>query len=328
MAVVLVNFNGAEVTLPCIDSLRRSTWKSWFAVIVDNGSSDDSAARLADACGPPVRAESPQQSPPPDGAAIWFATGENLGFSGGNNAGIRHALAAGARSVLLLNNDTLVQPDTLEQMVRRLASSQRIGAVTPLIAFQEPADRVWSAGGHYSLWIGKARHDGWHLRVDDPTLAQPRLCTFGTGCALLLRRETLDRVGGFDDDLFLYNEDVDLSLRIASAGWQIAYEPTARIIHCEAWSTRKASNQFRRVHAITRNLLLVHRKHRRWYHAPTFWAWFLLRQCLGAALLGGLRRRETETLRGVWSGIRAYFAGERGRPAVYPKLADSPVRKP
>ena len=295
LGIIILNLNGVEVTLDCLASLRQSTYRDFFVILVDNGSSDDSAIR--------IRAGYPEVD--------LIETGENLGFTGGNNIGMQRALDRGARVLLLLNNDTLAAPDFLGRLMAGLDFDDHLGAVTPKILFHEPADRIWSAGGDISLWRGIARHRGLRDSMDDPAYDTPMDVTFVTGCALCVRADVVRKIGLLDNDLFIYNEDTDYSLRIAQAGFAMRYIPDAVLWHREGYDSRRATGQKRRMLLCTRNILRVHRKHRRWYHALTFYPWFTFRWVLLAGL-NALRRGDRDTVAGILAGLAAYRRNETG----------------
>lgn len=293
--IVILNLNGAEVTLDCLASLRLSTYRDFFVIVVDNGSTDGSAAR--------IRAGYPEVD--------VIETGRNLGFTGGNNVGMERALERGAEILMLLNNDTIADPGFLGAMADALLSDDSVGAVTPRILFHEPADRIWSAGGDISLWRGIARHRGLRDHWDNPAYSRAIDVSFVTGCALCVRADVVRRVGLLDDDLFIYNEDTDYSLRVARAGWRMRYVPDALLWHREGYDSRRATGQRRRLQLCTRNILRVHRKHRRWYHALTFFPWFAFRW-VALAGLNALRKGDRDTAAGIMAGIRAHLRGDTG----------------
>jgi len=129
--IIVLNWNGKEDTLACLRSLRALEGESHEILVVDNGSSDGSEAA--------VRAAHP--------ALAILQTGANLGFAGGNNAGIRWALERGARFVLLLNNDTVVEPDFLRHMLERAKRGAKTGVVGASIAYYDTPERLWAFGG-------------------------------------------------------------------------------------------------------------------------------------------------------------------------------------
>lgn len=295
VAVIILNLNGSDVLADCLASLRESRFKDFVTIVVDNGSTDNS--------GEIVRHTFPE--------VVLIENSTNLGFTGGNNIGMQRALELGAGALLLLNNDTVLQPDCLGAMMEVLGADAATGAVTPKILFHSHPGHIWCAGGDYSLWKGMARHRGLRQKAENPRYQVQEDVTFVTGCALCVKREVVDKIGVLDDDLFIYNEDVDYSVRIRAAGYRIRYVPESVLWHREGWDSRRTTGQRRRLHLYTRNILHVHRKHRRWYHLLTFLPFFTWRW---VGLAGGyaLVRRDWDTARGIFDGIRAYLRGETG----------------
>lgn len=297
LAVVIVNYNGRVVLRDCLASLYRSSIPPQISIVVDNGSEDDSVTM--------VRRDFPQ--------VTIIENRENLGFAAGNNIGIERALSSGSEAVFVLNNDTIVEETCLERLLTALAGSPSIGAVTPRILFAEPSDRIWSAGGSYDLWHGVAKHYGLRRHADDPRYNHRRVVSFATGCAVLLRSAALRRVGGFDESLFMYNEDADLSWRLQCAGWRILYEPAGVVWHREGWTTRRTIGREWGVRLCVRNILAVHAKHARWYHNITFYPYFVWRWVVLAGM-NALVHGRFDVVRGIFGGIAAYRRGEVGKP--------------
>ncbi len=148
MSIIVLNWNSYDVTRDCLLSLRRLEYSQHEVVLVDNGSVDSSPEKLAQEF-PEVR---------------MIRNPTNLGFAGGNNVGIRHALSRGTDYLLLLNNDTVVAPNLLSELVRVSESSPQIGMVNPKIYYAEPADRIWYAGGRYEPWRTFPKHFGLRRR--------------------------------------------------------------------------------------------------------------------------------------------------------------------
>jgi GT2 family glycosyltransferase len=296
VAVIVVNFNGAEVLRDCLSSLSKSTYYSTI-IVVDNGSTDNSRSI--------VQTEFPN--------ARLISSKENLGFAAGNNLGIRSALADNHDYIFVLNNDTLVDRSCIEHLVKRAEENSRIGAVSPKILFADPPDRIWFAGGSYNLWSGVSRHFGLRAHADTAKYNIPRLISFATGCAVLLRSAALSEVGLFDETLFMYHEDADLSYRLKAAGWELVYEPRAIVWHKEAWTTRRTIGRSWGLRLCVRNILAVHRKHRRWYHAFTFypsfsWRWLVL------PIINALVHNRPDVIKGIVGGVAAYLRNEQGKP--------------
>jgi GT2 family glycosyltransferase len=215
LAVVVLNWNGADDTLRCLESLAASG-ADFDAVVVDNGSREDDVARVEAAVA------STQ-------GATLVRSAENLGFAGGCNVGIRAALERGARHVLILNNDATVEPGALEALVDFAERTPRSGLVSPLI-LDTAGRRIWAAGGV------RARREivcalGSTGEPADAAPSGPFEAYALTGCALLVRREVFEEIGLFDVEYFAYVEDVDFSRRAARAGWGLWVVPHARVRH-------------------------------------------------------------------------------------------------
>lgn len=211
--VVLVNWNGWADTVACLESLDPLTYPDATVLVVDNGSTDDSVARIS-AARPGVR---------------LIETGANLGFAGGNNVAIRTALDEGADYVWLLNNDTVVEPDALTALVDALEKDPMAGAAGSKITYFDRPGVLWYAGGDFGT-DGLAHHRG--LDETDTgaydTLGETEVIT---GCSLLLRASVLEQVGLMRDEYFLYWEETDLDWRIRAAGHRLLYVPGSVVRH-------------------------------------------------------------------------------------------------
>ncbi|MDF1505315.1 glycosyltransferase family 2 protein [Roseisolibacter sp. H3M3-2] len=216
VVVVVLNWKGYDDTAACLRTLAASDWPRTTVLLVDNGSPDGSGERL--------------HRDFPD--VPYLQTGANLGYTGGNNRGFAWALDRGADHVVVLNNDTEVAPDCVRRLVEAAGSDPRVGLVAPKILVHDAPDTLWFAGGDLALARGTGRHRGEGARdAEYPQGSRAGEITFATGCCFLLTRPALEAVGGFDDAFFAYNEDVDLSWRLARAGFALRYEPAARLTH-------------------------------------------------------------------------------------------------
>ncbi len=214
VAVIVVNWNGRDITLECLHSLSSLTYPHADLIVVDNASSDGSMEA--------IHARFPN--------VILLHMRENLRFAGGNNAGIREALARGADMVLLLNNDTIVDQDFLTHLVARMDADPAYGMVAPKILYFDEPDRIWFAGGEISLWTGTMRHLGIR-EVDCGQHDAVRETAYASGCCILVRTEVIRKIGMLDESYHMYTEDADWCMRARRAGYTIVYEPAARIWH-------------------------------------------------------------------------------------------------
>jgi len=213
--ILLLNWNSWKDTIECIESCRNLSYPNFRLLIIDNGSSDGSELILRERF--------------PDIAFIQ--TGANLGFAGGNNAGIRYALERGADYVWLLNNDTVVEPDSLSALVQIAQADKTVGMVGSKIVYHGEPDLLWYAG---AVVDSKKPYRPFHLGLNQRDRGQyDAACDTGyiTGCSLLARREMIDAVGLLEDDLFLYFEDADWSARAKAAGWRLVYCPESLVYH-------------------------------------------------------------------------------------------------
>lgn len=208
VVVVVLNYDGWDRTGDCLDALGCSRYPALQTVLIDNGSHDDRTGEF--------QARYP--------AARVIRNPANLGFAGGANIGIRHALAEGAAFVWLLNNDTIVEPGTLEALVRCAQQDPAIGAVGSVLIEDKASAAVQAwGGGKVNLWTGVVRHRR------SPT-AECDL-DYINGASMLLRSSALQDVGLLDEGFFIYWEDVDLCMRLRVAGWRLAVAGDAVVRH-------------------------------------------------------------------------------------------------
>ena len=215
VAVVVLSWNGRDDTLSCLRSLAAVDYEPLTVVVVDNGSRDGSADAVASAF--------------PSSELVRLA--HNLGFAGGMNAGVAHALAAGADAVVFLNNDMVVDPGFVAPLVEALDADPNAAAACSQILFFDLPDRIWYAGARYRPARGyHGRHTGYG-RPPLPRSAPPYRTDRACAGAMLVRREALARVGRFDEALFAYAEDVDWSLRARAAGLHVLVVPASVVRH-------------------------------------------------------------------------------------------------
>jgi GT2 family glycosyltransferase len=212
VVVVVLNWKGEADTAECLDSLERDTSAAHTVLLMDNCSPDGSGDRL--------HARYP--------ALPYLKTSKNLGYAGGNNVGVTWALEQGADYVMVLNNDTVVQPGCIGQLLAALEQESGMAAVAPTIVDHARPALMWYAGGHFS--IGKALGIS-HRTPPTPTTSSLVPCTFLTGCCFLVRAEAWRTIGPFREDFFAYVEDAEWSRRAVVSGRTLGWVPAARIAH-------------------------------------------------------------------------------------------------
>lgn len=169
---------------------------------------------------------------------------KNLGFGRGNNLGIDWALRqTDCEFVLILNNDATIKPDAIERMEAAMDAHPEAAIVAARIVLAEDESKLWYGGGEVDWRCGGGRVPGVPGPADAFLAMQARYVSFASGCAMIIRRNVLQELGGFDKRFFMYEEDLELSLRVQEAGWKIWYEPTALISHVGQGSQKK-KNKF------------------------------------------------------------------------------------
>jgi GT2 family glycosyltransferase len=237
LVAVVLNWNGGEDTLRALTSLEGIE-----TICVDNGSTDGSDAEVA------------RRFP----AVELIRNGENLGFAGGNNAGIRRALERGADWVLLVNNDAEVEPGIAEALERAAAARPDAGLLACKVLFED-GQTVMYAGASFNALLG---YSGRRKGFGDPDrFHELHDVVRADGAAMAMSRAALERVGLLDEQLFAYVEDVELSLRMHDAGFAVVFVPDAVVRHKGSASTGGAASTSN-LYYDTRNTIVVAERHR------------------------------------------------------------------
>jgi len=258
VAIILVNWNSYDVTHDCILSLKKITYPNFTIVLVDNGSVDGSGERLV------------QQHE----EMIVLYAGKNLGFTGGNNLGLRYALNHGFDYSMMLNNDTFVEPDFLTILIDHLLKDPAIGAVQPRIHFNHDRSLLWNGGSYFNKWTGFTYTKGENRLPGKEHLSVAKV-DWITGCAFLVKNTVLRETGLLAENMFIYSEDVDLSFRIKEKRYELVYVPGSVIYHIAGMAnrtTKKGKEGY--VNAIVhylnqRNRIWLLKRYTKWYCIPT-----------------------------------------------------------
>ena len=239
VSVVVVNYRSAQLTVDCVASLRAEGVRD--VVVVDNAS--------ADGCGELLAASDPE--------AVFVAMPDNRGYGAAANVGAARTIGA---VVVIANPDLLVRPGAISTLVDVFARNPRTGAVGPRIDRPDgeryPSARSFpnlvDAAGHGFVGLVSARNP-WSRRYLRTDSEEPGTVDWVSGAFLVIRRAAWEEVGGFDERFFMFMEDVDLCWRLHAAGWDVRYEPGARVMHLEGAS--RAAAPYRMIVAHHRSLL-------------------------------------------------------------------------
>jgi len=270
VAIIVLNWNGWRDTIECLESLQCIKYPNYEIIVVDNGSTDDSVEKLKEWAikrwGPSLLAQKGrEESEFQLRHGVLLSTNiflvqlpHNLGYAGGNNAGIRLALEHGATYIWILNNDTVVDSYSLSEMVRIAETDPRIGVVGAKILFYENPDVIYETWADVILWAGLAFLHGYRKR-DQGQLETTREVHFVSGACMLVRSETVESVGLIDESFFMYCEEVDWQIRMRKAGWKIVYCTSAKIWHKGGSSIGYGSS--RHLYYVTKNSIRLVRRY-------------------------------------------------------------------
>lgn len=280
VTVVIVNWERPQDTLACLQSLFESTITDIHIILVDNGSRDSSVEQISRAY--------PQVD--------IVSLPKNLGFAGGYNIGIERALATQVKHIFLLNNDTIVEPETIQEL---LAAPWDVGV--PKIMYYPDQERIWAAGCAWRNFPPSVIMVGYNQN-DAPIYSIPKSLEYATGCALMVRRDVLEKIGGFDPEFTNYMEDYDFSYRTTAAGFTIGYVPSSRVYHKVSQSLGEYTPE--RWHHQGKNTVLFYRKNNRFplWQLWTFLLWVSFRE---------LFKGHAHVIPGFWRGVFKGFKNMR-----------------
>lgn len=287
VSIIILNWNGKDDTVECLESLKKITYPNYNVVVVDNNSKGDDVKVLREMFGEFIQI---------------IENNKNYEFAEGNNIGIRYALTKGTDYILLLNNDTIVDPEFLSEMVKIAEDDSEIGIVGPKIYFYDKPDHIWFAGGNINMWRCKT----WHAdqgEIDNEQYDSLQEVDYITGCALLVKREVIETIGLLDPDYLSYYEDTDWCVRAKQRGYKIVYVPKAKLWHKGGSSTGGGNTSYDslfRSKRKGRNVILFMRKNAKLKH------WLIFPFFALADLVHIIIR---ETLRGNIKSIIALMKG-------------------
>jgi GT2 family glycosyltransferase len=235
LSVILLNYNQPDMTIDCIEYLlkNKTNYEDFEIIVVDNGSKDDSVVKLEEFTG--------------KHNLLFVNNKENLGFAEGNNAGIR---VARGEWILLLNNDTVFKEDFILKMAEAAVDNPQAAAIGPKIYYYDFPSKVWYNGGiitKYYNFIGSFSNESGHYKQVE----------WITGCALMINKKALEKVGLLDKDFFMYNEDVDWCIRAGKAGFSLIYTPYAELWHIGSKTTAESFKKSFQIYYGYRNKLFI-----------------------------------------------------------------------
>ena len=291
VGIVLVNYNGMKFMPDCLQSLAKIDYPQARVVIVDNASADGSA----------------------DWAAMHFPEiaqvrhAGNLGITGGNNAGIAWCRENGCGWVLLLNNDTVVEPDFLSRL---LDQNEPNCLLVPKIYFYDNKSVINNHLGSYDYWRG-LHVDWFYGRPDSPASREVTMVTMANTCALLMRLEAAERVGLMDDSYFIYYDDTDFLTRAVRGGALIKFVPDAVVYHRESSSSGGGDSPLS-VYYLNRNRLYFMFKNQKNRLALVFFLFYFALTRL-VKIAGYRRNGQSTQIRALRNAVADFRRGRMGQ---------------
>jgi hypothetical protein len=300
LSIVILNWNGKENTKECLSSVNRSIVNGFHpqVVLVDNGSSDESYEYFS---------SNKLLSKNYEFKIIKNAL--NLGYAEGNNIGISYSLQTKADYVMILNNDTLLDPNTLIHLIKVANDNPKAGIISPKMYFapgfefhkerygkSDIGKIIWWAGGEID-WNNLYGKNMGVDEVDHRQYDSLKYVDFATGACMLVKKEVFEKIGLFNNKYYMYLEDVDFSMRVKKSGWEILYTPKAFLWHKVAQSSGIGSTH--NDYFISRNRMLFGLK-----YAPFRTKTALMRESIRLLFFG----RKWEKI-----GIKDYYLGKFGK---------------
>lgn len=289
--VILLNWNTPEYTIDCIRSLQQGSVQPWRIVVFDNASKDNSPERILQAC-PNIELQRSEL---------------NLGFAAANNRAADYLLKEGADYLWILNNDTRVASQCLEELLNAMERDPTVAAASGKIRFMDPPDVIQFAGAFFSRGLLRAPFRGLRER-DIGQYDIPCDVDCLSGCCMFVRAEVWRKVGGFRENYFSFNEDTEWCVRARKNGLRLRYVPQAVIQHALHASTGTSARSSSRKRASpkteylqTRNSMFLIREHAR---RPWQFLW-----CMADNFRRRLYRAAGLTLVGRWQSAIAIMRG-------------------
>ncbi len=225
VSVTILNWNGLDDTVRCLESVKGQVYKNLRILVVDNGSNDDEASEIK------------RQFP----SVHLIRNSQNLGFTGGHNQGMEAALEVKADYVLVLNNDVVLTPDSIEKLVAFYEVTPDAGMISPLILYSD-RERLWFGGGRVAMGMIRHTHKGDKVASLDLPKA-PFKTDYVPGTAMLVSTKLIREIGKLDNRYFAYYEDLDWCQRAETHGYYAYIVPEAVVYHKKSGSTSKGGHR-------------------------------------------------------------------------------------
>lgn len=291
LAIVIVNYNGVDDTLECVDSIKQECILDNEIIIVDNNSNIFNKNKLIE-----------NQS-----LYTLILNKKNQGFSCANNIGIKYAMKKGYENILLINNDTIITKNSIEIMLEKLNSDSNLGIVGCTILYNDYKDLIWFDGGN----INWNKFLGEHENMKKKYNHESRSCnvSFLSGCCMLIKSKVFEEVGLLPEEYFMYFEDVDFCAMVLEFGYKLFVCKEAVIYHKVSAASGGEDSPFT-IEWCNRNRIVFMKKYKYKSSSKVKYIYsiiyFILGRLirLGQLVLKGEFKRAKALIKGCLEGIR------------------------
>ena len=287
VSIIILNWNGLDDTIECLESLKKITYNNYEVIVVDNASSGNDVSVLKKKFGKYISV---------------IENDKNYGFAEGNNIAIRRVMKEGkSKYVLLLNNDTVVDPHFLDELVKTAECDPKIGIVGPKIYYYDEPDKIWLSGGKINLYLGKPNH--YYKDYKETELITRNIeLEHITGCAFLIKKELFEKIGIFDKMFFCYLEETDFCFRARKLGYRIFWVGESKIWH----KISRSSVGNMSVYYLARNRLIFMANNSSFLHMIIFMPYQIFFKSLVALPYFVIREKD------LFKGFRLFLSFTRG----------------
>jgi GT2 family glycosyltransferase len=311
VAIIILNWNNWQDTLECLDSVSQLDYPNFKIVVFDNGSVNDSVIKIKQNYGSSI---------------ILLESPQNHGFAGGNNLSIEYLKRLNPDYIFFLNNDTIIEKNALSILIEQAVNDPKIGILTPKICFYNSNFShkiIWYGGSKLNLIFGKTFMIGYRKK-DHKRYHKISFVDFISGCAMLVKADVLDQIGGFDTDYFNIFEDADFCVRAKQKNYKLLYVPKACVYHKESMTMGSSYSPFS-IYFQVRNRLLFIKKNvkNKWKVIAYFSAFVSIVKKMVSIILN----KDTPSLAAIQVAILDFFKSSFGPGSINMFLENKKIKQ-
>lgn len=260
VSIIILNWNGLKDTLECLESLKKINYSNFEIVVIDNGSKGDDAEEIDKLFGSNIKV---------------IRNKDNLGYAQGMNSAIKPIVELGrSKYILLLNNDTIVDPDFLNALVEMGEKDKKAGIIGSLELSYDDKNRIITIGCNFDNYLFIQRYPCKYIDVESCNLEKYKGLDMVAGSSMMIKNELFEKIGLFDSDYFVYGEEFDFSLKAKRRGYKSVLCPDSKIWHKGEETSGGRWSSFGRYY-LTRNRLIFAKKNYSLFHYAIYLIYYL-----------------------------------------------------